>query len=88
MTEGEILDIAREAVLTLVFAAGPILLVGLAVGLTIALVQTLTQIQEMTLVFVPKIMAVFLAILFFTPYMINQVRDFAKLIFDQIVGLG
>ena len=51
----EVLDVARDAIFTLLLIASPIMGVGLAVGLTIALIQALTSIQEMTLVFVPKI---------------------------------
>ena len=64
----EVLDIAQDAIFTLLLVASPIMGVGLVVGLTIALVQALTSIQEMTLVFVPKIFAIFLALLVFLPY--------------------
>ena len=56
MTGAEVLDIARDAILTLVLVASPLMLIGLAVGVAISLIQALTQIQEMTLVFVPKIL--------------------------------
>ena len=68
----EVLDVARDAIFTLLLIASPIMGVGLAVGLTIALIQALTSIQEMTLVFVPKIFAIFLALLVFMPYMIQN----------------
>jgi flagellar biosynthetic protein FliQ len=63
MTGPEVLDIAREAIITLIVVASPIMLVGLAVGVAIALLQALTQIQEMTIVFVPKILAIFVSLL-------------------------
>ena len=63
MTGPEVLDVSRDAIVTLVFVAAPLMLVGLAVGVIISLFQALTQIQEMTLVFVPKILAIFLAML-------------------------
>ena len=69
MTGPEVLDIARDALWTTVKIAAPTMLVGLAVGLVVALFQALTQIQEQTLVFVPKIVAVFAALLLFLPFM-------------------
>lgn len=69
MTGPEVIDVARDAVLTLVMVASPLMLVGLAVGVVISLLQALTQIQEMTLAFVPKILAIFLAMLVALPFM-------------------
>lgn len=69
MNAPEILDIARDGVWTLLVVASPVMLVGLGVGLIVALFQALTQIQEMTLVFVPKIIAMFLALLVALPFM-------------------
>ena len=63
MTGPEVLDVARDAIVTLVIVSAPLMLVGLAVGVAISLVQALTQIQEMTLVFVPKILAIFVTML-------------------------
>jgi flagellar biosynthetic protein FliQ len=67
MTGPEVLDVAREAIVTLVLVSAPLMLVGLVVGVVISLLQALTQIQEMTLVFVPKIPAMFLAMLIALP---------------------
>lgn len=69
MTGSEVLDVARDAILTLLWVGGPLMLVGLAVGVLISLFQALTQIQEMTLVFVPKILAMFVAMLIALPFM-------------------
>lgn len=74
MTGPEVLDIARGAIFTLVMVAAPIMLVGLAVGITIALFQALTQIQEMTLTFVPKILSIFLALLIALPFMAEKLH--------------
>jgi len=63
MNGAEVLDVARDAIITLVLVSSPLLLVGLAIGVAISLFQALTQIQEMTLVFVPKILAIFAAML-------------------------
>ena len=69
MTAGEVLDIGAEAIWVMLGMAAPVMLIGLAVGVLIALFQALTQVQEMTLVFVPKIIVIFLALLIFLPMM-------------------
>ena len=74
MTGPEVLDIAREAIFTLVEVAAPVMLVGLAVGVGVSLVQALTQIQEMTLAFVPKILAIFIALLVALPFMAEKLH--------------
>ena len=74
MTGPEVLDIAREAIYTLVIVSAPVMLVGLAVGVVISLVQAITQIQEMTLVFVPKILAIFVSLLIALPFMAEKLH--------------
>ena len=74
MTGPEVLDVARDAILTLVLVASPLMLVGLVVGVVISLFQALTQIQEMTLVFVPKILAIFVAMLVALPFMADVLQ--------------
>lgn len=69
MTGAEVLDVARDALSTVLVVAGPPMAIGLGVGLLIALFQTLTQIQEMTLTFVPKIVAIFASLLILLPFM-------------------
>ena len=69
MTSGAILDIARDGIVVVLKVGGPLMVIALAVGLIVSLVQALTQIQEQTLVFVPKIVAVFAALLLFLPFM-------------------
>ena len=76
MTEGVILDIARDAIYTIVITAAPILLVSLIVGLIISIFQTVTSIQEQTLTFVPKILAVFLTMLFLGSWMLGNMSDY------------
>lgn len=68
MTGVEVLDIARDGIWTLVIVSAPMMLVGLVVGVVIALFQALTQIQEMTLVFVPKILSIFITMLLTLPF--------------------
>ncbi|WBQ09111.1 flagellar biosynthesis protein FliQ [Hyphomonadaceae bacterium ML37] len=86
MTPGEVLDIATQAIWTLLGMAAPVMLIGLAVGLMIALFQALTQVQEMTLVFVPKIVAIFLALIVFLPLMGALLSGYMDMIVDRIVA--
>ena len=68
MTGLQVLDIARDGIWVMIIVAAPMMIVGLVVGVVIALFQALTQIQEMTLVFVPKILAMFLVLLIALPF--------------------
>ena len=88
MTGAEVLDVARDALVTLISTSGPILAVGLAVGLAIALFQTVTQLQEMTLTFVPKIIAVFIALLVTFPFMGRNLADLMQRISERIIAGG
>ncbi|POR53954.1 flagellar biosynthesis protein FliQ [Bosea psychrotolerans] len=69
MTSGAILDVARDGIFVFLKAGGPVMAVALVVGLAVSLVQALTQIQEQTLVYVPKILAVFVTLMVFLPFM-------------------
>jgi flagellar biosynthetic protein FliQ len=75
MTGPEVMDVARDAIVTLIIVASPLMLVGLVVGVIISLLQALTQIQETTLVFVPKILAIFLAMLVALPFMADRLHS-------------
>jgi flagellar biosynthetic protein FliQ len=86
MTGPEVLDVAREAIVTLVVVSSPLMLVGLVVGVVISLFQALTQIQEMTLVFVPKILAIFLAMLVALPFMADALQSHMARLAARIVG--
>lgn len=86
MTGAEVLDLGREAIWLTVIIAAPVMLVGLAVGFAVSLLQTLTQIQEQTLVFVPKIISIFLALLLFMPIMGGLLGKFTQDIFARIAG--
>jgi flagellar biosynthetic protein FliQ len=88
MTATEVLDVAREAILVMLKVGAPILLLALIVGLAIALVQALTQIQEMTLTFVPKIIVIFLSLLLLMPFMMATMVGFGQSLMDRIVALG
>src|SRR3982751_4066076 len=88
MTGPEVLDVAKDAILTLVVVSSPLMLVGLAVGVAISLFQALTQIQEMTLVFVPKILAIFVAMLLALPFMADALQGHMARLAARIVGGG
>ena len=75
MTGPEVLDVGRDALVTLVLVASPLMLIGLVVGVVISLFQALTQIQEMTLVFVPKILAIFAGMLIALPFMADLLQN-------------
>jgi flagellar biosynthetic protein FliQ len=65
----QVLDVGRDAIWTLIVVAGPMMLAGLVVGVIVALIQALTQIQEQTLVFIPKILAIFVTMLITLPFL-------------------
>lgn len=88
MTPLEVMDVARDALNTLMGTAGPILAIGLGVGLALAFFQALTQLQEMTLTFVPKIMAIFSALLVLLPYMGRNLSDLMVRITERIATGG
>lgn len=88
MTGAEVLDIARDGIWVLIIISAPMMLVGLLVGVVIALFQALTQIQEMTLVFVPKIIAIFVTMLLTLPFMGSMMQNFMNRIVDMIIVGG
>ena len=88
MTPDDLLGIAQQSILTLLWATGPIMGVALGVGLIVALFQALTSIQEVTLTFVPKIMLVFLALMFLLPSMASKIAGLASEVFNFIATSG
>ena len=88
MTQIEVIEISRDALFTMIMVAGPIMGAGLLIGLTIALFQALTSIQEMTLTFVPKIIVIFLTTMAFVPYMLGHLTNFTVGLMDRIIALG
>ena len=88
MNTTEVLEVSREAVIVMLKVSSPLLLLALAVGLIISLFQALTQMQEMTLTFVPKIVVMFLSLLLFTPFMLSVLVTFTQGLMDRIVALG
>lgn len=78
MTIDDIVQISSDALYTIVITAAPVLLVSLVVGLVISIFQTVTSIQEQTLTFVPKILAIFVALLIFGHWMMNEMVQFME----------
>jgi len=87
MNDTEIMEIGKDAILVLLEMSLPILLVALVVGLVISLFQALTQIQEATLSFVPKIIAISLSLLIFIPMMGGKLMDFSNGLFEKISNI-
>lgn len=88
MTGAEVLDIANQGIWTLIIVSLPMMLVGLIVGFIIALFQALTQIQEQTLVFVPKIIAIFVTMLLTLPFLGATMSAFMTRVIDMIIVGG
>ncbi len=88
MNEVEAMEIGREAMWVMLKISSPILAIGLSVGVIVALFQALTSLQEMTLTFVPKIVVMFISIVFFLPFIYGTLSTFTLLLFDRIQGLG
>ena len=88
MSGNEVIDIGREGLWTLIIVIAPVMIVGLTVGVGIALFQALTQIQEMTLVFAPKIVVIFITLMISLPFMGHKMADFMQLIMANIVNGG
>ncbi|WP_419902523.1 flagellar biosynthesis protein FliQ [Kiloniella sp.] len=88
MNEVEVVEVGREAVWVMLKMSLPVLMVALFVGLIISLFQALTQLQEMTLTFVPKIIIISLTLVATAPYMSQTLSTFTELIVDRIVSLG
>jgi flagellar biosynthetic protein FliQ len=84
MNEADALDIMQYAVWTVLVSSAPVVLVAMVVGIGIALVQALTQIQEITLTFVPKIVAIMLVVALTGPFVGSQISAFANVIFERI----
>lgn len=78
MTETNIISLGREALTTVLLVAGPVLGFGMLVGLIVSIFQATTQIQEQTLTFIPKIVAVLVSIVVFGPWMLRILIDFGQ----------
>ena len=88
MDEAQIVELTRQAIWLTLEISMPVMMIGLVVGLIVALFQALTQIQEMTLAFVPKILAIFVAIFVMMPAFVIKMTEYMNFLSDQIIGGG
>ncbi len=87
MSEAEVIDIVRQAIMLMIQISTPVMMIGLVVGVVIALLQALTQVQEMTLVFVPKILAIYLSIFALFPSMLALLSGFMHSLADKMIAI-
>ncbi len=87
MTPEAVIEIGQQAMKTVIFVAGPMLISGMIVGLTISIFQAATQINEMTMTFVPKILTVFTVLILTLPWAISQLTGFATQMFNRIANM-
>ena len=87
MNSLDFIEVARDGLVVMLKIGSPVMLIALLTGLAISLVQALTQIQEMTLAFVPKILVIFVSLILFLPFMMTTLTTFSQRLFDRIVSL-
>lgn len=87
MTPDVVIKLAEQSIYMIIIISAPILLIALGVGLLVSVFQAMTQIQEQTLAFVPKIIAVFLSIVIFGPWMLTMLLDYTRNLFQQLPQL-
>ena len=83
MTEGQVLDVAKEAIYTIIICSAPMLIISLVVGLIVSIFQTVTSIQEPTLTFVPKIIAVFVGLMIFGSWILTNLTEFVTTLWSN-----
>lgn len=88
MNEAEVIEICREAIFVMLKIVGPVLLVGLIIGVVVSLVQTVTQIQESSLSFIPKMVCIFGVTIWLLPYMMSTLGGFTRTLTDRIIQIG
>lgn len=86
MEQTEIASVVTDAVMTILTVSAPMLLIGLVVGLIVSVLQATTQINEQTIVFVTKILSVFLTLILFGPWMLQRLMEFTERIFVLMAG--
>jgi len=87
VTQNAFLDVMRNALTLVLLLSAPMLAFGLVVGLAVSIFQAVTQINEMTLAYIPKILAVFVALAIFGPWMLQMTLNFTSNIFISLPGL-
>ena len=87
MDAAQIGEIQKEAIYILIMTSSPVLIISLLVGLVISLIQALTQIQEATLTFVPKILIIYISLIFLGPYIVNKLQIFTDHLVQHIIAV-
>ena len=85
MSEDTVINIMQMAIKTVIFASAPPLLLGLIVGIVVSIIQTITSINEQTLAFIPKILAVFLSLIIFGPFIISIIKELFLTLYVDLV---
>jgi flagellar biosynthetic protein FliQ len=88
MNDADIAMLLRDGMIVMFKLGGPPLIVALVVGLLIALLQAITQINEATLAFVPKVLALFVALMVLGPFMLTTLSDYTNTLFDRLIAIG
>lgn len=88
MDQVAVIEIGRDSLFQILIISAPLMIAGMVVGIVISLFQALTTIQEITLTFVPKIVAVFIATVVFLPFMMTTLIEFSHGLFDRIAAIG
>ena len=88
MLEGDVGQLLRDAMMVVLKLGGPPLALALAVGLVMSLVQAVTQINEATLAFVPKVAEIGIGLLVLGPFMLVTLNDFTRMLFDRLIAVG
>lgn len=88
MNEAEVIEICREAIVVMLKVGGPVLMAGLVIGIIISLLQAVTQIQETTLVFIPKMLVIFGLTIWLLPFMLSTLSGFTHSLSDRIIQIG
>ena len=88
MNEAEVIEICRQAIMVMLKLVGPIMLAGLVTGIVVSMVQTVTQIQETALTFIPKMLVVFGITIWMLPFMLSTLDGFTHTLTDRIVQIG
>ncbi|MCA1040788.1 flagellar biosynthesis protein FliQ [Bacillus infantis] len=84
MSPETVISIAEQGIMSVIYISGPLLVLALVVGLIVSIFQATTQIQEQTLAFVPKIVAVLLGVVFFGPWMLSHMLSYTNEIFSNL----
>lgn len=88
MGNADIANLLRETFIVIATIGGPLLMVGLIVGIIVSVLQAITQIHEATLAFIPKALAVSITLLLMAPFITSTLTAFAQRLFDRIISIG